>query len=95
MKILGIETSCDETSAAVVVDGIELKSNILMSQESVHSQFGGIVPEVAARQHIIALGNIIKEYKDLNLEFLLIKLIIFLNLVTIIEIFYLLMRLRI
>lgn len=64
MKILGIETSCDETSAAVVVDGIELKSNILMSQESVHSQFGGIVPEVAAREHTKVIFNTVQNALD-------------------------------
>jgi N6-L-threonylcarbamoyladenine synthase len=50
--ILGIETSCDETAAAVVADGQRVLSNIINSQIAVHQQFGGVVPEVAARKHI-------------------------------------------
>ena len=67
MLILGIESSCDDTGVALVQDGNNIIHNTLISQTEIHSTFGGIVPEVAARQHIIALGNIIKEYKDLNL----------------------------
>jgi N6-L-threonylcarbamoyladenine synthase len=67
MLILGIESSCDDTGVALVQDGKKIIHNTLISQTEIHSTFGGIVPEVAARQHIIALGNIIKEYKDLNL----------------------------
>ena len=67
MLILGIESSCDDTGVALVHDGKSIIHNTLISQTEIHSTFGGIVPEVAARQHIIALGNIIKEYKDLNL----------------------------
>ena len=52
MRILGIETSCDETSAAVVDDGVKIISNIVASQTDIHKQFGGVVPEVASRRHV-------------------------------------------
>ncbi len=53
MKILGIETSCDETAAAVVEDGADILSNIVSSQVDIHRRYGGIVPEVASRQHLV------------------------------------------
>jgi N6-L-threonylcarbamoyladenine synthase len=53
MKILGIETSCDETAVAVVEDGDKILSNVVASQVDIHSRYGGIVPEVASRQHLI------------------------------------------
>ena len=52
MKILGIETSCDETAAAVVEDGRFLHSNIVASQAQLHARYGGVVPEVASRKHL-------------------------------------------
>lgn len=52
MIILGIESSCDETSAAVVKDGRQLLSNVVQSQIDIHTAFGGVVPEIAARSHI-------------------------------------------
>ncbi|MBR4748203.1 MAG: tRNA (adenosine(37)-N6)-threonylcarbamoyltransferase complex transferase subunit TsaD [Abditibacteriota bacterium] len=52
MKILAIETSCDETSAAVVEDGCRLLSNVISSQIDIHKAFGGVVPEVASRRHL-------------------------------------------
>jgi N6-L-threonylcarbamoyladenine synthase len=52
MKILGIETSCDETAASVVEDGRHVLSNIVASQIDIHKEYGGVVPEVAARSHI-------------------------------------------
>ncbi len=55
MKILGIETSCDETAAAVVEDGTKIISNQIASQVEIHARYGGIVPEVASRQHIVAI----------------------------------------
>ncbi|OGN91772.1 MAG: tRNA (adenosine(37)-N6)-threonylcarbamoyltransferase complex transferase subunit TsaD [Chloroflexi bacterium RBG_13_48_17] len=55
MKILGIETSCDETAAAVVEDGDKILSNVVASQVDIHSRYGGIVPEVASRQHLITI----------------------------------------
>ncbi len=55
MKILGIETSCDETAAAVVADGAEILSNQIASQVEIHARYGGVVPEVASRQHLLAI----------------------------------------
>lgn len=60
MKILGIETSCDETAAAVVEDGARILSNQVASQVEIHARYGGIVPEVASRQHILAIIPIIE-----------------------------------
>ena len=59
IKVLGIETSCDETAAAVVEDGRWVLSNIVASQVELHSRYGGIVPEVASRQHVIEIAPII------------------------------------
>ena len=61
MKLLGIETSCDETAAAVVEDGRDILSNIVASQVEIHARYGGIVPEVASRQHLIAIIPIIQQ----------------------------------
>ena len=62
--ILGIETSCDETAAAVVQDGRRLLSNIVASQVDIHSRYGGIVPEVASRQHVLAIGPTVQKALD-------------------------------
>jgi N6-L-threonylcarbamoyladenine synthase len=59
--VLGIETSCDETSAAVVRGGREILSNVIVSQDELHREFGGIVPEVASRAHVEALTPAIAE----------------------------------
>lgn len=59
MKILGIETSCDETAAAVVTDKGEILSNLVLSQLEDHSNYGGVVPEIAARSHIEYLDSLI------------------------------------
>jgi len=61
MKILGIETSCDETAAAVVEDGVRILSNQIASQVEIHARYGGVVPEVASRQHILAIIPIIEQ----------------------------------
>ncbi len=61
MKILGIETSCDETAAAVVEGGVKILSNQIASQVEIHARYGGIVPEVASRQHILAIIPIIEQ----------------------------------
>jgi N6-L-threonylcarbamoyladenine synthase len=61
MKILGIETSCDETAAAVVEDGYKLLSNVVASSMDLHVQYGGVVPEVAARSHIEAILPVINQ----------------------------------
>lgn len=61
MRILGIETSCDETSASVVEDGKLVLSNIISSQIEIHKEYGGVVPEIASRHHIKNITNIIEE----------------------------------
>jgi N6-L-threonylcarbamoyladenine synthase len=61
MKVLGIETSCDETAAAVVEDGSRIISNIVASQIDIHARYGGIVPEVASRQHLLAIIPVINQ----------------------------------
>lgn len=60
-RILGIETSCDETAAAVVEDGRTILSSVVASQVDLHAQYGGIYPEVASRQHILVIYPIIEE----------------------------------
>jgi N6-L-threonylcarbamoyladenine synthase len=59
MLILCIESSCDETSAAVIRDGSEMLSNVVASQVDVHSRFGGVVPELASRKHVEAISVVI------------------------------------
>jgi N6-L-threonylcarbamoyladenine synthase len=59
--ILGIESSCDETSAAVVADGREVRSNVVNSQVALHARYGGVVPEIAARAHIERVRPIVEE----------------------------------
>lgn len=61
MLVLGIESSCDETAAAVVRDGRLLLSNVISSQIDVHSRFGGVVPEIASRKHIEAIAPVIMQ----------------------------------
>jgi N6-L-threonylcarbamoyladenine synthase len=61
MRILGIETSCDETSAAVVDDGRKLLSNVIHSQIDIHKVYGGVVPEVAARNHFEVMLPVVAE----------------------------------
>jgi len=60
-KILGIETSCDETAAAVVEDGSRIISNVVSSQIDIHARYGGVVPEVASRQHILSIIPVINQ----------------------------------
>ena len=64
MLILGIETSCDETSAAVVADGKDILSNTIATQMDLLKKYGGVVPEVAARRHTELIGYVIKEALD-------------------------------
>jgi len=64
MLILGIETSCDETSAALVADGRTVLSNIIANQLELHRKYGGIVPEIAARRHTELIGYVINEALD-------------------------------
>ena len=61
---LAIETSCDETAAAVIRNGREVVSNIISSQIDVHKRFGGVVPEIASRKHIESINNIIQKALD-------------------------------
>ncbi|MCK4331121.1 MAG: tRNA (adenosine(37)-N6)-threonylcarbamoyltransferase complex transferase subunit TsaD [Dehalococcoidia bacterium] len=60
MRILAIETSCDETAAAVVEDGAGILSNIVASQVDIHARYGGIVPEVASRQHLLTVLPVVE-----------------------------------
>jgi len=64
MLTLAIETSCDETSCAVIKDGREVLSNIISSQMEIHRKFGGVVPEIASRKHIENINHIIQEALD-------------------------------
>ena len=64
MKVLGIESSCDETAAAVVEDGYKLLSNAVASSMDLHAQYGGVVPEIAARSHIEAINPVIQQALD-------------------------------
>lgn len=64
IKILALESSCDETSAAVVVNGREVLSNIISSQIDIHTKFGGVVPEVASRKHVEAVSVVVQEALD-------------------------------
>ncbi|MSQ07877.1 MAG: tRNA (adenosine(37)-N6)-threonylcarbamoyltransferase complex transferase subunit TsaD [Dehalococcoidia bacterium] len=61
MLILGIETSCDETAVAVVGDNGLMLSNTVATQVEVHARYGGIVPEVASRQHVLAMGPVVRK----------------------------------
>ncbi len=59
--ILGIETSCDETAAAVVADGREVISNVIYTQIPTHTLYGGVVPEIASREHVLKINQVIKK----------------------------------
>jgi len=61
MLILGIDTSCDDTAASVVEDGVKIISNIVSSQTDIHSKYGGIVPELASRRHIEMIWPVVDE----------------------------------
>jgi len=61
MKVLAIESSCDETAAAVVVDGREVLSSVVASQVALHSKYGGVVPELASRRHVEVILPVITE----------------------------------
>ncbi|RLC65455.1 MAG: tRNA (adenosine(37)-N6)-threonylcarbamoyltransferase complex transferase subunit TsaD [Chloroflexi bacterium] len=71
-KILGIETSCDETAAAVVENGNRIISNVVASQIDIHARYGGVVPEVASRQHLLTVIPVIRQamtgisWQDIN-----------------------------
>src|SRR5437868_8656939 len=59
--ILGIESSCDETAAAVVRSGEHMMSNVVFSQIAVHQQYGGVVPELASREHLRAILPVVRK----------------------------------
>jgi N6-L-threonylcarbamoyladenine synthase len=61
MRILGIESSCDETAAAVVSDGLEVLSNVVASQIEIHKRYGGVVPELASREHLRQIVPVVRE----------------------------------
>jgi len=71
-KILGIETSCDETAAAVVEDGSRIISDVVASQIDIHARYGGVVPEVASRQHLLTIIPVVSQaitdisWQDIN-----------------------------
>ena len=68
--VLGIESSCDETSVAVVKNGREVLSNIIDTQIKIHEKYGGVVPEIASRNHIEAISNVAKKaIEEANIEF--------------------------
>src|SRR5215471_7056671 len=65
MLVLGIETSCDETAAAIVRDGREVLSNVIYSQVKTHTPYGGVVPEIASREHLLKIRPIVdKAFAD-------------------------------
>lgn len=67
--VLGIESSCDETSASIVKNGREVLSNVINSQIKIHEQFGGVVPEIASRNHIEAVSNVVETaIKEANIS---------------------------
>ena len=74
IKILGIETSCDETAASVVMNGREVISNVIYTQIPTHTLYGGVVPEIASREHVLKINQVIKkaltdaelEWKDID-----------------------------
>ncbi len=72
MQILGIETSCDETAAAVVEDGCRIISDVVSSQIDIHARYGGVVPEVASRQHLLTIIPVVSQamtevsWQDIN-----------------------------
>ena len=59
--ILGIESSCDETSVSIVKNGREVLSNVINSQIEIHKRFGGVVPEIASRNHVEAISSVTEE----------------------------------
>src|SRR5271169_4319703 len=60
-RILGIESSCDETAAAVVADGREILSTVVASQIDIHRKYGGVVPELASREHLRSIVPVVRE----------------------------------
>ncbi|MCI8486623.1 MAG: tRNA (adenosine(37)-N6)-threonylcarbamoyltransferase complex transferase subunit TsaD [Clostridia bacterium] len=68
--ILGIESSCDETSCAIVKNGREVLSNVINSQIKIHEKFGGVVPEIASRNHVEVISSVVKQaLEEANITF--------------------------
>src|ERR1700752_1445963 len=65
MLVLGIESSCDETAAAVVQDGVVIRSNVIDSQIKTHAPYGGVVRELAYREHLDCIGRVVGSALDL------------------------------
>ena len=66
---MGIESSCDETSVAIVKNGREILSNVIDTQIPIHEKYGGVVPEIASRNHIEAISRVAKKaFKDANVK---------------------------
>jgi N6-L-threonylcarbamoyladenine synthase len=61
MLVLGIESSCDETAAAVIEDGVKVRSNIIASQIATHKKYGGVVPELASREHLEKISEVVSQ----------------------------------
>ena len=69
LVVLGIETSCDETSCAIVKNGREVLSNVINSQIDIHTEYGGVVPEIASRCHTEVINQIMKQsLKEANMK---------------------------
>ncbi|MGA2119686.1 MAG: tRNA (adenosine(37)-N6)-threonylcarbamoyltransferase complex transferase subunit TsaD, partial [Bryobacteraceae bacterium] len=66
MRILGIESSCDETAAAVVEDGAAVLSSVVASQMATHGKYGGVVPELASREHLRAIVPVVREALEIS-----------------------------
>src|SRR5687768_1421121 len=64
--ILGIESTCDETAAAVVVEGFDVRSNVVASQAELHAKYRGVVPEIASRAHVENILPVLQEALDLG-----------------------------
>ena len=60
MRVLGIESSCDESAAAVVEDGRRVLANVVATQAEVHARYGGVVPEVASRRHLETIVPVVE-----------------------------------
>ncbi|HEY7546628.1 MAG TPA: tRNA (adenosine(37)-N6)-threonylcarbamoyltransferase complex transferase subunit TsaD, partial [Blastocatellia bacterium] len=64
MLVIGIESSCDETAAAVIEDGRHIRSNVIASQVKTHAPFGGVVPELASREHLGVISSVVTSALD-------------------------------
>lgn len=68
--VLGIETSCDETSVAIVKNGREVLANVINSQIDIHKKYGGVVPEIASRKHLEAISYVtIEALREADIDF--------------------------